>query len=163
MSDNINSPSHYRGADGTETIDLIEAVYGGAGHLPQAVAYILRHKRKGSPADDLAKARWYVSRIRDRGLAFTFGAVHAETVNGICDNYGIPSDDRARWALRHIFHAGAAANGVDAETYLGRAIDCLTQAIDDLRATDPVPAPHPPQLPRNAPEMAASLSPIATS
>lgn len=63
-TDTINHPAHYQTRDGIEAIDVIEAMVGIDGHAANAIKYILRHKAKGKPAEDLGKARWYVDRLR---------------------------------------------------------------------------------------------------
>jgi Protein of unknwon function (DUF3310) len=60
--DMINSPPHYKGTDGREVIDVMESVWGTSFHIPTAIAYILRHHRKGAPVEDLKKARWWLQR-----------------------------------------------------------------------------------------------------
>jgi Protein of unknwon function (DUF3310) len=60
VADLINSPPHYKAA-GIEVIDVIEA-FDLNFRLGNVVKYILRHARKGSPLDDLRKARVYLER-----------------------------------------------------------------------------------------------------
>ena len=62
-TDAVHHPAHYQTAAGIEAIDVIEAMVGLDGHAANAIKYILRHKAKGRPAEDLAKARWYVMRL----------------------------------------------------------------------------------------------------
>lgn len=68
MNDPVNSPAHYRQGD-IECIDAIEAAL-----TPEefrgyckgnALKYIWRerHKAGSSPAESLAKAQWYLSRL----------------------------------------------------------------------------------------------------
>lgn len=64
MSDTVNHPKHYQSEGGIEAIDVIEAMVGIEGHAANAIKYILRHQAKGKPAEDLAKARWYVMRLQ---------------------------------------------------------------------------------------------------
>lgn len=187
MNDAINSPSHYRGADGTEAIDVIEMQFGIAGHLPQAVAYILRHQRKGTAIDDLRKAQWYVRRAINHvdlidvpTMPFTLPDLPSETRHEIVVAFGLTT--WAADALIHIFEAATSRSVGLFQSYLGVADAYIQRAINDLaaRAPPPPPAPpglryvrcdgspmpagwKPPHLPREAPEMAASLSPIATS
>lgn len=59
-NDSVNHPSHYN-SSGLETIDVIEAWNLGF-HLGNAVKYISRSELKGSPLEDLKKARWYLDR-----------------------------------------------------------------------------------------------------
>ncbi len=66
--DMINHPPHYKGKDGTEAIDVVESWrLGPAGHLFNAVTYVLRHQGKDG-LKDLKKARWYVARVIEKKL-----------------------------------------------------------------------------------------------
>ncbi len=58
--DPVNQPAHYK-VGGIETIDFIEAK-GLNYNLGNAVKYITRADHKGSKAQDLAKAIWYLRR-----------------------------------------------------------------------------------------------------
>lgn len=57
QADLINQPPHYKSEGGIEAIDVIESF-----RLGNAVKYILRHSKKGTPLEDLKKARWYLDR-----------------------------------------------------------------------------------------------------
>ena len=63
--DMVNSPSHYQ-LDGMEAIDIIKAALTPEeyrGYLKgNALKYMLREPFKGNPAQDVAKAKWYLSR-----------------------------------------------------------------------------------------------------
>ena len=61
MSDPVNHPSHYKGANGIESIDVIESFSLGF-CLGNAVKYILRAGKKDDRKQDLAKAIWYLNR-----------------------------------------------------------------------------------------------------
>lgn len=58
--DPVNQPAHYK-VGGIETIDFIEAKKLNY-NLGNAVKYITRADHKGSKAQDLAKAIWYLRR-----------------------------------------------------------------------------------------------------
>jgi hypothetical protein len=58
--DPVSQPSHYK-VGGIETIDFIEAK-GLNYNLGNAIKYITRADHKGSKAQDLAKAIWYLRR-----------------------------------------------------------------------------------------------------
>lgn len=58
--DPVNDPAHYR-VGGVEVIDVIEA-YELDFHVGNTVKYLLRHRFKGHPLEDLKKARWYLDR-----------------------------------------------------------------------------------------------------
>lgn len=61
-TDIINNPPHYRGANGMQAIDVIEAFELNY-HLGNVVKYVLRcGKKSASPLEDLKKARWYIER-----------------------------------------------------------------------------------------------------
>ena len=66
MSDPVSRPEHYVknsvvvGDRVYEPIDLCEMLDFTLGN---AVKYLIRHRDKGRPAQDLAKARWYLERI----------------------------------------------------------------------------------------------------
>lgn len=69
--DNVNSPQHYTRGD-LETIDVIEHIV--AGYADPFVSYCVGNAVKyedrapfkhGSPAEDLRKAAWYLSRAAD--------------------------------------------------------------------------------------------------
>lgn len=57
----VDHPAHYAGG-GIEVIDVIEA-WGLNFLAGNAVKYIGRYMRKGSPLEDLKKARWYLDRL----------------------------------------------------------------------------------------------------
>ena len=59
-NDLINHPPHYN-ATAIEPINVIEAWQLGF-CLGNAVKYIARHLHKGTPLEDLKKARWYLDR-----------------------------------------------------------------------------------------------------
>lgn len=62
MSDDINHPSHYGGADDPyEAIKVIEA-WGLGFHLGNCLKYLRRAPCKGDKFADLKKARWYLDR-----------------------------------------------------------------------------------------------------
>lgn len=74
MSDNVNSPSHYRKGD-VETIDAIASAVSGysaiaAYCLGNVIKYIARAPYKGNVIEDLRKARWYFERaLEEIGVA----------------------------------------------------------------------------------------------
>lgn len=62
MSDSVNHPAHYGGADNPyEAIKVIEAWQLGF-CLGNTVKYIARAEKKGATIEDLKKARWYLDR-----------------------------------------------------------------------------------------------------
>lgn len=60
-ADVVNHPPHYKGANGMEAIDVIEA-FDLSFRLGNTVKYILRAGRKSAVLEDLKKARWYLDR-----------------------------------------------------------------------------------------------------
>lgn len=65
MSDPVNHPSHYGGADNPyEAIKVIEAWSLGF-NLGNTVKYISRAEHKGATIQDLEKAKWYLEREID--------------------------------------------------------------------------------------------------
>jgi hypothetical protein len=62
MTDAVNHPPHYGGADNPyEAIKVIEA-WGLGFNLGNAAKYIARAEHKGATVEDLKKARWYLDR-----------------------------------------------------------------------------------------------------
>ena len=63
--DMVNSPSHYQ-LNGVEAIDIIKTILTPEeyrGYLKgNALKYIIREPFKGNPAQDVAKAKWHLSR-----------------------------------------------------------------------------------------------------
>lgn len=57
-SDMVAHPSHYRGSDGTEVIDVLRAFgLDKSFELGSAVKYLLRSERKGNKVQDIRKAK----------------------------------------------------------------------------------------------------------
>ncbi len=66
MSDAVDHPSHYGGANNPyEAIKVIEA-WGLGFCLGNTVKYIARAGRKGDAVEDLRKAAWYLQREIER-------------------------------------------------------------------------------------------------
>jgi hypothetical protein len=66
MSDAVNHPQHYGGADNPyEAIKVIEA-WGLGFCLGNTVKYIARAGKKGAALEDLEKAAWYLARHIER-------------------------------------------------------------------------------------------------
>lgn len=67
MSDPVNSPAHYNNG-GIECIDAIRASMSQEefeGYLKgNTLKYLWRYRYKGKPAEDLAKAGWYLAKLR---------------------------------------------------------------------------------------------------
>jgi hypothetical protein len=60
----INHPPHYTFG----TIEVIEAIedWGLDYHAGNVIKYVARYLHKGSPLDDLKKARWYLDRLIEK-------------------------------------------------------------------------------------------------
>lgn len=69
--DAVNSPPHYN-KSGIECIDAIRAALGPEGFKSycqgNALKYLWRHQYKGKPVEDLEKANWYITRLRNEIL-----------------------------------------------------------------------------------------------
>lgn len=64
----VNHPNHYGGKEDLyEAINVIEA-WDLDFHCGSVIKYIARHKKKGSPKEDIEKAIWYLERYRDECL-----------------------------------------------------------------------------------------------
>lgn len=60
MTDNVNHPKHYTCRDiGHECIDIVQYQTFCTGN---AIKYLWRYQDKGTPLEDLRKARWYAHR-----------------------------------------------------------------------------------------------------
>jgi uncharacterized protein DUF3310 len=66
MSDPINHPEHYGGADNPyEAIKVVEA-WNLDFYLGNVIKYISRAGKKGEELEDLKKAKWYLDRKIER-------------------------------------------------------------------------------------------------
>lgn len=64
MTDNVNHPTHYNGRNiGYECILLAKHQYFCTGNV---IKYLWRYKDKGTPIEDLKKARWYARKAAIR-------------------------------------------------------------------------------------------------
>lgn len=105
--DMVNRPGHYVGANGLECIDVMEAYYGLAFHVPTALAYIVRAGRKGDRIEDLRKARWYLRRaLAVAGLGEIprplFGGLDVATTGDVVGGFGLTGGaaDAVKYLLR---------------------------------------------------------------
>ena len=96
--DPVNSPSHYRGKTGMQSIDVTLA-YRLGGLLMQAFDYIVRAGRKtGDPRQDLAKAVFYLRKAATHRVDLRFGFPIDErrpTPAQVSDEFGL-CERRAR-------------------------------------------------------------------
>lgn len=63
----VNHPDHYKGENGIETIDAIEAALGECGTITfcvgNAIKYLMRARKKNAFIQDLRKAKWYIEYV----------------------------------------------------------------------------------------------------
>lgn len=78
MTDNINHPTHYTSRNiGYECIDITQYQSFCTGN---AIKYLWRYKSKGSPFEDLKKARWYAHRAHVMQETVDLGIGHCRTI-----------------------------------------------------------------------------------
>lgn len=150
-NDPINHPSHYQTADGIEAVDVIEH-YGLGYHVGNAWKYITRAGKKNpaKEAEDLAKARWFLTRWLE-GMEQNRPGVHvpcADDGDGRGMNWRSPEQIvnafgfvgfRREAALDILDAAGFADEGaVDTlfpsfeESMIGKAVGWLDREIERL-------------------------------
>lgn len=61
LADPVNHPLHYNWG-GVEVLDFIEAYAADDYHIGNVLKYCARYRFKGSPVEDLKKARFYLDR-----------------------------------------------------------------------------------------------------
>lgn len=61
LVDMVNHPPHYN-RGGVEVLDFIEAFAADDYHIGNVLKYCARYRFKGSPVEDLKKARFYLER-----------------------------------------------------------------------------------------------------
>lgn len=68
INDPVNHPSHYKGSNGIECIDAIQASMTTnefCGFLKGSVLkYLWRYENKGKAVEDLAKAHWFLEKLQ---------------------------------------------------------------------------------------------------
>lgn len=78
MTDNVNHPSHYTGRDiGYECIDITQYQTFCTGNV---IKYLWRYKDKGTPLEDLRKARWYSHRASMMQETVDLNIGHCRTI-----------------------------------------------------------------------------------
>lgn len=78
MTDNVNHPSHYTGRNiGHECIDITQYQTFCTGNV---IKYLWRHTSKGTPLEDLRKARWYAHRAHIMQETVDLGIGHCKTI-----------------------------------------------------------------------------------
>lgn len=78
MTDNINHPTHYNSRDiGHECIDITQYQTFCVGNV---IKYLWRHNGKGTPLEDLRKARWYAHRAHTMQETVDLDIGHCKTI-----------------------------------------------------------------------------------
>ena len=132
----IDHPAHYQTAVGIEAIDVIEAAVGIEGHVANAIKYILRHRKKGRPAEDLEKALWYVLRLEGSGCRIRReNAISVVAASEAVAAFEI--DGPAARALLHLFDLVIAQSDRAYRARLRKVAVALDEAIADLQRTAP--------------------------
>lgn len=137
MSDQVNHPDHYGGEDNPyEVIKFIEA-HGLGFSLGNVVKYVARADRKGTPDEDLEKARWYLDReIAARKAWSGEAAMNLQRQRDamlllVCEWYGYASDGLDTVAsaslgnLRECIRFVDAVDDYDTEPKLGHLASML--------------------------------------
>lgn len=123
----VNSPRHYQGAGGIEAIDVIESIWGYEAHLPTALIYILRHRRKGAPAIDLQKAQWWIRRWLTAPVTFQVHVTpQSMSSAAIAKAFGFDEDGHVSHAI-HLLLVATRAMAEDRRRAAGR--ECI-EALD---------------------------------
>lgn len=78
MTSNITHPAHYTGRDiGYECIDIVQYQTFCAGNV---IKYLWRYQYKGTPLEDLRKARWYAHRAHVMQESIDLDIGHCRTI-----------------------------------------------------------------------------------
>lgn len=107
MTDPVNHPHHYGGADNPfEAIKVIEA-WGLGFNLGNTVKYISRAEHKGAALEDIKKARWYL----DHEIVRREGALRAPTDAGRSETDPaslVPPSEAIRWVATKADRSGTS-------------------------------------------------------
>lgn len=78
MTDNINHPTHYTGRNiGYECIDITQYQTFCVGNV---IKYLWRYRYKGTPLEDLRKARWYAHKAHVMQETVDLDTGHCKTI-----------------------------------------------------------------------------------
>lgn len=78
MTGNINHPTHYTGRNiGYECIDIVQYQTFCVGNV---IKYLWRYNAKGTPLEDLRKARWYAHRAHVMQETVDLDIGHCKTI-----------------------------------------------------------------------------------
>lgn len=137
MTEAVHHPAHYQSGDGIEAITVMEGLTGVEGNAFTAIKYILRHQRKGRPAEDLAKARWYVDRLASTHvprIPFREARVPVQALDRVALSFGLVGP--ARHALEEIEAALSSVPEDRYRAYLRKASQALTRAIAKVESDE---------------------------
>ena len=111
-NDPIN-PKHYEHVSGITTIEVNRRMTFDSGN---AFKYVLRHKDKGTPLQDLTKARWYIAdAVNHKDRIFNSGKDRAEA-QALLERMWMAEPDkwtRCFFTALHIMDLVLAGNVVD--------------------------------------------------
>ena len=137
MTEAVHHPAHYQSGDGIEAIVVMEALTGVEGNAFTAIKYILRHQRKGRPAEDLAKARWYVDRLASSHVPRVpcrEMSTPLRALDRVALSFGLVGP--ARHALEEIAAALSSVPEDRYRAYLRKASQALTRAIAKVESDE---------------------------
>lgn len=78
MTDDVNHPTHYTGRNiGHECIDITQYQTFCTGNV---IKYLWRYENKGTPLEDLRKARWYAHRAHMMQETVDLDIGHCKTI-----------------------------------------------------------------------------------
>lgn len=88
MTDAVNHPAHYAESCSLECLQVMEMAFGleAVAHfcLGNAFKYMWRHKHKGKPQEDLAKARFYLDYVGDSDRVSELGSDDVQLYSRLC-------------------------------------------------------------------------------
>lgn len=103
----VSHPTHYnmggpKESDGTAKYEVIKVIedWGLEFCLGNALKYILRAPHKGTGAEDMAKAHWYLSRARTTKFLYVFGACFKMKPEEVAHGWDLPESLTS--VIRHI-------------------------------------------------------------
>lgn len=109
MTDNVNHPKHYAGRNiGYECIDIVQYQTFCTGNV---IKYLWRYQSKGTPLEDLRKARWYAHRA-------SMMQEQVDTMIGYCEAI-----------LRHLI---ASTTGYEQSAWMGMLLHDWHKTLEAL-------------------------------
>jgi Protein of unknwon function (DUF3310) len=137
--DLVNNPPHYQTDKGLEAIDVIEQLFPYNYHLANMTKYVLRHKKKGRPIEDLKKAQWYLNRYIQR-YGSNENTVWATLIDKkqffseVEEVFGLPS--MLEEVLSYAYFGLSSGTVQIKQHYLSAAYDALTDYISVLESKE---------------------------